>query len=61
MAKHARVAAELLESQGKLDAAAAAAVDAKHWQKKANRRQAKNDSQNRIRAEKRVAKMARLI
>jgi hypothetical protein len=59
MAKHARVAAELLESQGILGAAAAAVADAAQWEKKARRRQAKNDSQNRIRAEQRAAKLAR--
>ncbi|GAB7330913.1 hypothetical protein MBLNU13_g02435t1 [Cladosporium sp. NU13] len=59
MAKHARVAAELLESQGISGAAAAAVADATHWEKKARRRQAKNDSQNRIRAEQRAGKLAR--
>ena len=59
MAKHARVAAELLESQGILGAAAAAVADAAQWEKKARRRQAKNDSQNRIRAEQRAGKLAR--
>ena len=59
MAKHARVAAELLGSQGILGAAAASVAEAAHWEKKARRRQAKNDSQNRIRAEQRAVKLAR--
>ena len=59
MAKHARVAAEFLESQGRLDAAATAVVDAAHWEKKARRRQAKNESQNRIRAQQRENKSLR--
>jgi len=59
MAKHARVAAELLGSQGILGAAAASVAEAAHWEKKARRRQAKNDSQNRIRAEQRAGKLAR--
>jgi hypothetical protein len=58
MAKHARVEAELLESQGNLDAAAAAVVDAAHWEKKARRLQSKNESQRRIRAQKRAGKSA---
>lgn len=58
MAKHARAEAELLESQGNLDAAAAAVVDAAHWEKKARRLQSKNESQRRIRAQKRAGKSA---
>ena len=61
MAKRARAAAELLESQGISSAAAAAVADAAHWEKKARRRQAKNDSQNRIRAEQRASKLTRRI
>lgn len=58
MAKHARVEAELLQSQGKLDAAAAAVVDAAQWEKKARRLQSKNESQRRIRAQKKAGKSA---
>lgn len=58
MAKHARAEAELLESQGNLDAAAAAVVDAAQWEKKARRLQSKNESQRRIRAQKRAGKSA---
>lgn len=58
MAKHARVAAEFLVSQGILGAAASAVAEAAHWEKTARRRQAKNDSQNRIRAEQRAGKLA---
>lgn len=58
MAKHARAEAELLESQGDLDAAAAAVVDAARWEKKARRLQSKNESQRRIRAQKRAGKSA---
>jgi hypothetical protein len=57
-AKHARVEAELLQSQGNVDAAAAAIVDAAHWEKKARRLQSKNESQRRIRAQKRAGKSA---
>jgi hypothetical protein len=57
MAKQARVAAELLGSQGRSDAAAAAVVHAASWEKKARRRQAKNESQNRIRAQERAKKL----
>jgi hypothetical protein len=56
MAKQARVEAELFKSQGKLDEAAAAAVDAAHWEKKARRRQSKNESQRKMRAQKRARK-----
>lgn len=59
MAKHARVAAELFGCQGIFGAAANAVAEAAHWEKKARRRQAKNDSQNRIRAEQRAGKLAR--
>lgn len=58
MAKHARVEAELLQSQGNLDAAAAAVVDAAHWEKKARRLQSKNESQRKIRAQKRAGRSA---
>ena len=59
MAKDARRAADLFESQGNLDAAAAAVIDATRWEKTARRRQGKNESQNRIRAQKRAQKKAR--
>jgi hypothetical protein len=58
-AKSARLQADLLAAQGEVEAAAAAFSDARHWEKKARRRQDKNDSQNRIRALKRVKKPAR--
>jgi hypothetical protein len=56
MANHAQNAAGFFESQGNFNAAAAAATDATHWEKKARRRHTKNQSQNRIRAQQRAAK-----
>jgi len=56
MANHARNAADFLKSQGNIDAAATAANDATQWEKMARRRQTKNESQNRIRAQQRAAK-----
>ena len=55
--KRARVEADLLRSQGRLDAAAAAAVEAAHWEKKAHRRQCQTESQRRIRASVRARKL----
>lgn len=57
LAKRARVEADLLRSQGRLDAAAAAAVEAAHWEKKAHRRQCQTESQRRIRASVRARKL----
>lgn len=56
MANDARAAAEVFISQGEHDAAAAAVENATQWEKKARRRQTKNESQNRIRAQKRLGK-----
>jgi hypothetical protein len=58
-AKSARFQSDLLAAHGQLEAAAAAISNAKHWEKKARRRQDKNDSQNRIRALQRAKKPAR--
>jgi hypothetical protein len=58
-AQSARRAADLYASWGDNDAAAHAIADAMHWEKQARRRQKKNDSQNRIRALKRVKKPGR--
>jgi hypothetical protein len=59
MAKSARLRAEFFESQGNVDAAAAAGMDAILWERKARKRQIKNESQNRIRARKRAKKQAK--
>jgi hypothetical protein len=58
-AKSARFQSDLLAAHGQLEAAAAAISNAKHWEKKARRRQDKNDSQNRIRALQRAKKPGR--
>lgn len=60
-AKSARLEADLLTSRGDIDAAASAFSNAMHWEKKARRRQQKDDSQKRIRAQKRAKKSARWI
>jgi hypothetical protein len=58
-AKSAQLQADFLAANGEVEAAAAAFSDAKRWEKKARRRQDKNDSQNRIRALKRAKNSAR--
>lgn len=58
-AKSARLEADLLTSRGDIDAAASAFSNAMHWEKKARRRQQKDDSQKRIRAQKRAKTSAR--